>query len=170
MPNLNSQPGRVLLQALDWARVIGLLVLGIGTLTVFGVGIAKISVATWHLANSVIGIGDQTAISSVTDYLKTLEYFFLAPLGLLTFRALAAFVVAQLRAPDRGEPTTEERSAESRLHTLKTSIAGLIAALLATDLVSRVLATEGTRLADLDAELATLIVILVYVWILSRPH
>jgi hypothetical protein len=170
VPSLDSRSGRVLLQGLDAGRAIGLVVLGIGMLTVFGVGIVKISVATWHLAESVVGIGEQTAISSVTDYLKALEYFFLAPLGLLTFRALGAFVVVQLRAPDRGEPTTEEQSAESRLHALKTAIAGLIAALLATDLVSRVLATGGTRLADLDGELATLIVILVYVWVVSRRH
>jgi hypothetical protein len=161
------------LTSLDVSRASGLAVLGVGMVAIMLIGIVKVSLATYVLVTTVLGVSHDVSVTAVTDYLKGLEYLFLAPLGLLTFKALIRYVIVQteLAAKNEVESEHDQEMADRNLHRLKEFIVGLIAAILTTDLVARVVLDANiARLTDIGGELSMLVITLAYIWVLSRPQ
>lgn len=161
---------RFIVQILDWGRAIGLVFLGAAMVAVFTVGIYKVIVATWILARATLQRSESQSVIAVTDLLKGFEFFFLAPLGLVTFKALIKFVRVQVRtSKDVISERADKDAAERDVHQLKMLIGSLVAAFLITDLVSKVVSGEHVRdVWVLGSEGGVLIVTILYVCCLPR--
>jgi hypothetical protein len=163
----------LLIDTLDWGRAVGLIALGVVMVVVFVAGIAKVTVASFVLARTGFLGQEQETAMAITEFLRGFEFFFLAPLGLLTFRALGKYVRAQLNDPRQHSTalTHAKEAAEHEVNQLKILIGSLIAAFLLTDLVSKVIIGSGRpELWSLSGELSVLAGAILYVWSLSRSH
>jgi hypothetical protein len=91
--------------------------------------------------------------------LKGIEYLFLAPIGFLVYRSLAMYVVDKTRGRTDG-------NAEAEVTEAKRLVTSLMFAVVATDLIGRVLSPEGFSVRAPVYELALLIVLGAYMFLL----
>jgi hypothetical protein len=159
------------LDVLDWGRVLALAILGTAMIAVFAAGIFKVTLAAWLLAKATARGAEGESVVAVTEFLKGFEFFFLAPLGLLTFKTLIKYVRVQVDSP-KSLPifSAEDREAATRdVDHSKILIGSLIAAFLITDLVSKVVSGEAAKdFRTLGSEGGVLLITILYVWSLPR--
>jgi len=155
----------------DWGRVACLGILGLVMLVVFGIGVYEVALAALTLVTSLVQQSEQQTLRAITALLKGIEFFFLAPLGLLTFKALVRYVKVQLNdgSADAAAAAREKAAAEGEIHQVKVLIGTLIAAFLVANLVSKaVVENSASDLQALLPELLVLAATLCYVWSLPR--
>ena len=93
--------------------------------------------------------------------LKGIEYLFLAPICLLVYRSLAIYVVDKMKS--RCDTKSKAEVAET-----KYLVTSLMAAVVATDLIGRVLTPDGLTGFAAAYELALLLVLAAYMFLLHH--
>jgi hypothetical protein len=84
--------------------------------------------------------GTETNAFALVDALRGLEYFFLAPLGYLVFLTLIRYLENTVKS---GSDPHEEQRSEKQMVAVKVLIINLLLAIVATDLVSKILGPKG---------------------------
>lgn len=91
--------------------------------------------------------------------LKGIEYMFLAPMSFLVYRSLANYVV-------KGTDGGYDAKAEAEVTATKRFVTSLMFAVVATDLIGRVLSPEGLIVRPPIYELVLLVVLGAYMFLL----
>ena len=146
--------------------VLGLLVAGLLMALLFAAGFVTISRAIWLFSLELFGhesAGPRT--HPLVESLRGLEYLFLAPLGYMIFLTLIRFLEGLVKIDDHPQ---KEKAAERQMMTMKTLMVNLLVAVVATDLVSKILGSGNLTLEVAIPELLVMTLFLGYLVLLHR--
>jgi hypothetical protein len=128
------------------------------------------ALAFWEIGKAVavfmhLAVGPDSRVppesQAIMVALKGIEYLFLAPMSFLVYRSLANYVVERARG---GSGT----SAEEEVTETKRLVTSLMFAVVATDLIGRVLSPEGLLARPPIYELCLLVILAAYMFLLHR--
>ena len=109
--------------------------------------------------------GTEADAFALVEALRGLEYFFLAPLGYLVFLTLIRYVESTVNTGS--DPHADQRS-EKQMVAVKVLIINLLLAIVATDLVSKVLGPKGLSVEAAGTEVFVMSAFAGYFLLLER--
>ncbi len=156
-------PKELLKRFIELTYMLGAFCSGVLMISLFLAAFFEIGSAVLNFFRKFPNQNPSLSIESelITAALKGIELLFLAPMTFLVYRSLANYIASKTSGVDDTE-------AEAAVTESKGLVTSLMAAVVATDLVGRVLSTDGFTSHPPIYELLLIVVLVGYFYLLSK--
>jgi len=156
-------PRSPLERCIELLYAAGALCSGLLMISLFLAAFCEIGSAVLVFFRQFVGNDQRLSLESavLTTALKGIELLFLAPMSFLVYRSLGNYVAS--KASGREDPDAEAAVTES-----KGLVTSLMVAVVATDLVGKVLSPDGLAAHPPIYELLLIVILVAYFYLLSR--